>query len=174
MNTIKITNHDKESNSEEFEIKDAIERADDLAYVKKFAKLLDSQFRIPGTNITFGLDPIIGMFPVVGDIVGYGFSAVLIYSAFKKGVKGEVLVKMLGNMGLDALIGAIPVVGTLFDFAYKANNRNYKLLTEFVEEDKHSGSAWPFILAFLAVTFIVVACLIYGMVSFFSWVVGMF
>jgi len=138
-------------------------------FAKRFSQLLDSKFKIPGTNITFGLDPIIGMVPIAGDIVGYVFSSFMVYSAFKKGVRGEILIKMLGNIGLDALTGAIPILGSVFDFVYKANDRNYKLLKEFVEEDKHSGSAWPYILAFIGLTFVVFMSVIYGVWSFFSW-----
>ena len=134
----------------------------ELKYLKWYAKLLDTQFKIPGTNVTFGIDPLIGLIPGLGDVIGYGFSAVLLYSAFRKGVKGEVLLKMLGNMGLDALVGMIPILGTIFDFVYKANTRNYQLLVEFVEEDKHTGSAWPFILGFIGITLLVIFSLVYG------------
>jgi len=145
---------------------------EELTYLKQYAKLLDSKFRIPGTEITFGIDPLLGVIPVLGDLIGYGFSTVLIYSAFKKGVKGEVLVKMLANIGIDALVGMIPLLGTVFDFVYKANTRNYKLLTEFVEEDKHSRSAWPYIFGFLGITALVVFSVIYAVVIFFDWLFG--
>ncbi|MFK7757688.1 MAG: DUF4112 domain-containing protein [Flavobacteriales bacterium] len=142
---------------------------EELKYLQWYAKLLDSQFRIPGTDISFGIDPLLGLIPGLGDLIGYGFSAVLLYSAFRKGVKGEVLIKMLGNIGLDALVGMVPVLGTVFDFVYKANTRNYQLLTEFVEEDKHTRSAWPFILGFLGVTILVVCAVIYGVFTFLGW-----
>ncbi len=146
-----------------------IQEKDELKYLKQYAQLLDSKFKIPGTDLTFGIDPLLGMIPGLGDLIGYGFSAVLLFSAFKKGVKGEVLVKMLGNMGIDALVGMIPVLGTVFDFVYKANTRNYKLLTEFVEDDKNNGSAWPYLLAFLGLTVVVIVSVIYGVVNFFQW-----
>ncbi len=168
MSSIKINHQDG--------VEENFENKNDEAsrFLKKYSELLDSKFKIPGTNISFGIDPIIGLIPGLGDLIGYGFSAVLLYSAFKKGVKGEVLTKMLLNMGLDALVGMIPVLGTLFDFVYKANTRNYKLLTEFVEEDKHTGSAWPFIVVFIIITLVVVFSVIYGVFSFFAWVWGLF
>lgn len=144
--------------------------AEDYKYLRRYAQLLDSKFRIPGTDITFGIDPIIGFIPVVGDIIGYGFSAVLIYSAFKKGVKGEILVKMLGNIALDAIIGMVPVIGFFFDFVYKANTRNYNLLNEFIEEDKHSGSAWPYVLAFLGFTVFLVVGIGWTVISLLKWI----
>ena len=149
-----------------------ISEKEELKYLKQYAKLLDSKFRIPGTDITFGIDPLLGMIPGLGDLIGYGFSAVLLYSAFKKGVKGEVLVKMLGNIGIDALVGMVPFLGTIFDFVYKANTRNYQLLTEFVEEDKHSRSAWPYILAFIGITLLVIISVVYGVFVFCGWIFG--
>lgn len=146
-----------------------ISEKEELTYLKQYAKLLDSKFRIPGTDMTFGIDPLLGLIPGLGDLIGYGFSAVLLYSAFKKGVKGEVLIKMLGNIGLDALVGMVPILGTVFDFVYKANTRNYQLLTEFVEEDKHSRSAWPFVLGFIGITLLVIFSVVYGVIAFFGW-----
>jgi len=146
----------------------------ELNLLKQYAKLLDSKFRFPGTDITFGIDPLIGMIPGVGDIVGYGFSVVLLISAFRKGVKGEVLIKMLGNIGLDTLIGMVPVLGTIFDFVYKANDRNYQLLNEFVEEDKHAGSGWPYIIAIVAILIVFLIGLFWLAFSIGKWIVSWF
>jgi len=184
LSTIKIKHHEnshQDDSHKEDPLKDEsfdeleIEQEEDHSkFLREYAKLLDSKFRIPGTNFTFGIDPIIGLVPGLGDLVGYGFSAVLLFSAFKKGISGKILLKMLANIGLDALAGMIPVFGTIFDFIFKANKRNHDLLIEFVEEDKHSGSAWRFIAGFIAITLLVVASVIYGVFSFFSWVWGLF
>lgn len=147
--------------------------ASEMKYLKKFANLLDSKFRIPGTDITFGIDPLLGLIPWLGDIIGYIFSALLLFAAFRKGVRGEILLKMLGNIGLDALVGMIPVLGTIFDFAYKANDRNYKLLNEFVEEDKHSGSGWPIILVVVGVMLLILFALIYSAYAVISWLINL-
>lgn len=100
-------------------------------WVNSFAKLLDSQFRIPGTDIRFGLDPIIGLIPGLGDVVGYIASATIVLGIVQKGVSGKVILQMLGNILLDMLIGLVPVLGSFFDFVYKANDRNIQLLKEY-------------------------------------------
>jgi len=90
------------------------------------AKLSDSQFKIG--KFKFGIDPIIGAIPVVGDAIGL-FLALYIYGiAHKMKVSRWHKFQMLGNIVLDLVIGAIPVVGDLFDFGFKANLRNYKIL----------------------------------------------
>lgn len=100
-------------------------------WVDSFAKLLDSQFRIPGTDIRFGLDPIIGLIPGLGDVIGYIASATIVLGIVQKGVSGKVIFQMLGNILLDMLIGLVPVLGSFFDFVYKANDRNIQLLKEY-------------------------------------------
>ena len=119
--------------------------------IEKYATWLDSKFKIPGTNSTIGLDPIIGMIPIAGDVAGYGFSIILIYYLIKHGASKMLVLKMVGNATLDALIGLIPVIGTIFDFAYKANDRNYRMLLEYHKEGKHKESTLPFFLVLLAV-----------------------
>jgi hypothetical protein len=92
------------------------------------ARLLDSQFRIPGTGIRFGLDAIIGLIPGAGDFAGAVASAWFIYEAARLGTPAPVLGRMMANVGIEALIGAVPILGDLFDVAFKANNRNLRLL----------------------------------------------
>ena len=94
------------------------------------ARLLDSRFRIPGTGIRFGLDAIIGLVPGVGDFAGAIASSYFIYEAARLGAPAPVLARMVTNVGLEALIGAIPILGDLFDVAFKANNRNMRLLEQ--------------------------------------------
>ena len=113
--------------------------------------LLDSRFRIPGTDIRFGVDFIIGLFPVAGDILSFGFSGLLIIAMVRNGASGMVLLKMLWNVFLDTTVGSIPVLGDIFDLQYRANRRNYHLLKEHYDENQHRGSARPVILLVLAV-----------------------
>jgi len=98
--------------------------------VETLARALDSKFRIPGTGIRFGWDGILSILPVAGDSVAGVLSAYLIYEAYKGGARKRTLTKMGANAGLDFVFGSIPVVGTIFDVAYKANNRNLKLLQD--------------------------------------------
>lgn len=111
------------------------------SWVDRFAKLLDSEFRIPGTDLKFGLDPLIGLIPGLGDMLGYVASAVVVIGIVQNGVSGKVIFKMLINILLDMLIGLIPVLGTFFDFVYKANDRNIQLLREYQSEKAQRSNA---------------------------------
>jgi hypothetical protein len=91
--------------------------------------LLDDWFRIPGTSVRFGLDGIVGFIPGVGDIIGGIASCVIIVAAWARGVSYVTLTRMLANWGIEVLLGAVPVLGNLFDIGWKANRRNYALLT---------------------------------------------
>jgi hypothetical protein len=110
-----------------------------LKWVERIAYLFDEQFRIPGTKFKFGIDPIINLLPVAGDAAGFMVGAALVLTMAKHGVSRKVLILMMFNLMLDGLIGSIPFVGQVFDFYYKANTRNIKLLKEHYEEGKHQG-----------------------------------
>lgn len=92
------------------------------------ARLLDSQWRIPGTKIRFGLDPILGLVPGAGDAVSLAISAWIVAEARRHGVPRRVLARMISNVLLDLATGVIPVVGDLVDVAVKANIRNLRLM----------------------------------------------
>jgi hypothetical protein len=89
---------------------------------------MDSLFRIPGLNWRFGLDPILGLVPGVGDLVSTVLSVYILLAAVQYGVPKITLLRMGLNIGIDLLIGAIPFVGDFFDFVWKANERNVNLL----------------------------------------------
>ncbi|HRB69583.1 MAG TPA: DUF4112 domain-containing protein, partial [Chitinophagales bacterium] len=132
-------------------------------------KLMDSQFKIPGTKITFGIDPIIGLVPWIGDLIDYCISAYLMVAMIRNGASGKVVAKMLRNITVDGLVGLIPFLGRIFDIFYKANRRNLILAVEHFEEGKHQGSAWPIvlpILGFLVVLFMLIAVLGYYVLKF--------
>ena len=122
-----------------------------LKRLDQLANLLDSRFRIPGTDVKFGIDPILGLIPGVGDVISYVMSLLLIYYSAKYGASGKVVMKMIGNVILDFTIGKIPGFGYIFDFTYKANDRNVNLLKEHFEEDKHQGSALKYIFVYFAI-----------------------
>ena len=124
-----------------------------LKTVKRISKLMDEEFSIGGFK--FGLDPILNLIPIAGDAGTYIVSIGLILTMLKHGVSGKVAMKMIGNATLDAVVGAIPIIGWIFDFAYKANTRNTKLLAEYYTEGKHTGSGKGYViliaLIFLAI-----------------------
>jgi len=123
----------------------------ELEGLDNFSKLLDTRFRIPGTQIRFGLDFVIGLFPYVGDILGFVFSAGLVLTMVKYGASAQVIIRMLGNIVLDAVVGSIPIIGDLFDLAYRANRRNYHLLEKHYEEGAYEGSVWKVLLPVILV-----------------------
>jgi len=104
-----------------------------LRRVRAVAVLLDDAIRVPGTSLRFGVDPIVGMIPGLGDLLGGAASAYIILEAARAGAPASVLLRMTMNVGIDTLVGAVPLVGDLFDFAWKSNSRNAELLARHVE-----------------------------------------
>ena len=96
---------------------------------------------MPGTNIRFGIDPIVGMIPGLGDLLGGAASAYIILEAARAGAPASVLLRMTMNVGVDTLVGAVPFAGDLFDFAWKSNTRNVRLLAQHVEAPAHTRRA---------------------------------
>jgi len=142
--------------------------------VDSFAKLLDSKYRIPGTQFKFGLDPIIGLIPGAGDLITFLFSSGLIVIMIRQGASGKLAIKMLGNVLLDTLIGSIPILGQIFDFFYKANQRNVKLLREHYEQGKHQGSGIGIIIVVILMVIIILALLVFLISALLSWFIGLF
>ena len=100
---------------------------DDLAW------LLDSRWRIPGTDLRFGVDAVAGLIPGLGDAATALPSAYMVWRAREFDLPAHVLARMVANVGLDFVFGAIPVIGSIFDFAFKANRRNVALLRRHLE-----------------------------------------
>lgn len=108
--------------------------AETLEHLEKIATMLDSRWRIPGTNWRFGVDALAGVVPVAGSLSTAVVSAYMVKRAHEMGAPSHVLAKMVGNVAFDTVVGSIPVVGAVFDFAYKANRRNVKLLRRHFED----------------------------------------
>jgi len=110
------------------------------------SRVLDSWFRIPGTSIRFGIDGIIGLVPGVGDILAGLASCIIILAAWARGAAYVTIARMLVNLALDVIIGTVPLFGDLFDIAWKANRRNYALLTRHLEHPRrHQWRDWLFL-----------------------------
>jgi uncharacterized protein DUF4112 len=99
-----------------------------LKRVRLLSRLLDEQFRIPGTTYRVGLDGLLGMIPGVGDAAGALLSAYILYEAIRLDAPKTVLLRMIANIGIDTVLGAVPVAGDIFDIAWKANKKNAALL----------------------------------------------
>ena len=127
-----------------------------LRRAKAVAAVLDDAIRIPGTNIRFGIDPIVGLVPGLGDLVGGVASAYIILEAARAGAPASVLVRMTANVGIDTLVGGLPVVGDLFDFAWKSNARNVRLLTRHVDAPTETRRASTTMLALVLLTLAII------------------
>ena len=136
----------------------------DLARLDVLAKLLDNQFRIPATNLRFGLDGLIGLVPYVGDMAGFVVSGFLMRTMLRKGASPLLMLRMLFNFVLDAVVGIIPLVGDLFDFGFKANRSNVDLLKQYYADGKAKPNAKGSV-AFLGLLFFVV----FAVMIWFIW-----
>ncbi len=105
-----------------------------VEWLRAMTRLLDSAVRIPGTNIRFGLDALIGLVPGIGDALGAIFSSVIIFHAARLGAPRSTLLRMMANVGLDTIVGEVPLLGDLFDFGWKSNSRNLALLEEHLQQ----------------------------------------
>lgn len=144
-----------------------------LKWVERVSNLMDEQFRLPGTNFRFGLDPIINLIPVAGDLGGFAVSTVLLLTMAKHGVSRKVLLMMTLNIILDSTIGAIPILGNIFDFAYKSNSRNIRLLKEHYEEGKHQGNGKGIIVWIIIILILSFLLVIYILWALISWLAGL-
>src|SRR5262249_26872146 len=107
-----------------------------VARIDALATLLDTALVIPGTGVRFGLDALIGLFPVVGDIITTALSLFIVHEAYQLGAPGHVIARMLGNVALDGVFGAVPLVGDAFDVLWRANRRNVQLLREWLDHER--------------------------------------
>ncbi len=148
------------------------EKNKNVAVIKQLdmlAKLLDSQFRIPGTEIRFGMDAIIGLIPGVGDLGTFAVSGYMLIIMSQNGASGFVMARMVVNILIDMLFGMIPILGDLFDVAFKANIRNMRLMKEHYVEGRHRGSAWLVIIPVLLVLLLFIAGIFWLIYKFFEW-----
>lgn len=136
------------------------------------AWLLDSSIPIPGTRLTIGLDALIGLFPVIGDAVGVVLSSYIVREAAALGVPGSILARMAFNVALEGLVGVIPLAGDVFDAAYKANQRNVRLLNAWLDAPHDAQrSSRAFVAALLAgvAAFLVLACVAGFFIARWLW-----
>ena len=128
-----------------------------LRRARVVANVLDDAIRIPGTSFRFGIDPLIGLVPGLGDLLGGAASVYIILEAARAGAPASVLVRMAANVGIDTLIGALPIVGDLFDFAWKSNTRNVRLLERHVEAPAETRRSSVLLLVVLLLALALVA-----------------
>lgn len=105
-----------------------------LRRIERLSRLLDGAWRIPGTKSRVGIDPLIGLFPVVGDAVSAALSAWTILEARKLGLSAALQGRMAWNLLIDAAAGSVPILGDLFDVGFRANTRNLALIHRALDE----------------------------------------
>ncbi len=117
--------------------------------LRQISDLLDNAIRVPGTSLGVGLDPVLGLIPGGGDVLGGLISVYIVFSAATMGLPKETLTRMATNIVFDSLVGIVPVFGDLFDVAWKANSKNMDLLESHLgspQVSKKADSSFIFIL----------------------------
>lgn len=104
------------------------DRAMRIRRLQWLSAFMDSAIEIPGIRFRVGLDPLIGLLPGAGDLISDAISLYIVYEGWRLGATKGQLARMIGNVAIDTLIGAVPVAGDVFDFAFKANARNLRIL----------------------------------------------
>ncbi|MEM9508951.1 MAG: DUF4112 domain-containing protein [Cyanobacteria bacterium P01_E01_bin.35] len=137
-----------------------------LSKLRRISRLLDNAITIPGTKISFGLDPILGLLPGGGDTLTGGIAAYIVVEAARMGVSRQVLWKMVGNILIDSFAGTIPVVGDIFDVGWKANIKNIELLEQHLDLAESSKSDKLFLFGLIILLALIV--LGFAAITFFT------
>jgi hypothetical protein len=143
-------------------------------FIKLASCLLDTVFRVPGTRIRFGIEPIIGLIPILGDQVTSLMSAALLYRSVVHRIPKIAMIRMALNILINAVIGMTPLVGDLFVLWYKPNIRNYRILERYAgHSEAVTQGDWLFVSILIGSTFFLIVAvtvlLVYATVSQFRW-----
>jgi len=128
--------------------------------VRVLARLLDSSIPVPGTPWKIGFDPIVGLIPGIGDLIGAVLSGYIILEAVRAEVSTLTLARMLVNVGVDTLLGAVPAVGDVFDAAWKSNTMNVALLERHLVATENSPRKRHNVLGLMALVVIVLVLIV--------------
>ena len=140
-----------------------------LDRLRGLARVLDDLVAVPGTRFRVGLDGLLGLVPGVGDSVTGAVSVYAMFTAYRLGAPPSVLVRMLLNIGIDLVVGSVPLVGDLFDFGWKSNRKNVRLVERYARAPEGVKASSQVVLALLAV--IVVAGVV-GIALLASWLLA--
>ena len=110
-------------------------REERVARLDALATLLDTAFILPGTNVRFGFDALIGLVPGIGDAITTAISLYIVHEARQLGAPPHLILRMLANVVVDGFVGAVPLVGDAFDVLWRANRRNVRLLREWLARE---------------------------------------
>jgi hypothetical protein len=139
-------------------------------HLNRIASILDDMFRIPGTEIRFGLDFLIGWIPGLGDAAAGIASLIIIVAAWRRGSPLITLARMATNVILETWLGSIPVIGDIFHVAWKANRRNYRLFMREQNTAPGENNAWRDVL-FFVMLLVAALCLIAVPIVFAVWLI---
>jgi hypothetical protein len=109
-----------------------------LARIRSISDLWDRAFGIPGTKWRVGLESVVGLLPVGGDVVGFGISIYILWQVVQFNLPKTILIRMVFNIAIDALVGSVPILGDLFDVTWKANTKNVNLLESHLQQPSQS------------------------------------
>src|SRR5688572_18681150 len=141
--------------------------------LKQLAWLLDSSIPIPGTKFTIGLEALIGLFPFIGDLIGVALSSFILKEAARLGAPKSVLLRMSFNVALEGVVGIVPLAGDVFDAAFKANQRNVRLLEASLDDPKRTVRSSRFVGAALVggvIAFLLLLAILGALVV--RWIAG--
>ena len=99
------------------------------------ARLFDTAFILPGTNVRFGVESLMRLVPGIGDAAASMLSCYLLYEAHRLGIPSTVFARMVANVAIEGVVGAVPVLGDLFDVGFRANRRNVRILRDYFERE---------------------------------------
>lgn len=138
--------------------RESLTRPPNDQHLERIALLMDKAIRIPGTDIRFGLDPIIGFFfPIAGDVIGALVSAYIVLVSVRYGLPKIVIARMVFNIAADFVVGSVPFLGDAADVAWKVNTRNLRLLNKHASGQRGSfWSDWAWLFVLLGVLFLVI------------------
>lgn len=141
--------------------------------LRQLAWLLDSSIPIPGTSFTIGVDALLGLFPVLGDLLGVLISGYIVKEAARLGAPRSLLLRMATNIGVEGVVGVVPLAGDVFDAAWKANQRNVRLLDAWLERRERTERSSRLFSVSLALGLAALLVLL-GVGGFFlvRWVIG--
>lgn len=137
-------------------------------FVRRTAWVLDSSIRLPVLGWRIGLQPIISLVPVVGDVAGFALTLLIIGQAWRLRAPPALLAKMAGWAVLDLFVGLLPVGGDIVDFVLRANSRNCALLEGYLDEleGRPPRASWQ--------RWLVLGALVAGLLAalWLAWLVG--
>ena len=136
-----------------------------LLRLKRLSHNLDEAFTIPGTERKIGIDPIIGLIPGGGDLIGGALSIYIMHAGIRMGMPRSVIIRMFGNIALEFIIGCIPIIGDLFDAMWKSNQRNVKLIEDSIISEEKNTIFGYFLIGVLIKTLVTVILLVIIAVS---------